>query len=722
MSDEPKTLLEQAKAHFKRAVEAEKAQRSRERDDLRFQVPELQWDEAARAARRGDFQSPPRPIFSVSKIDQPIQLVMNQQRSARLGVQIHPVSEDATDDTAEVIQGLYRHIERDSNAQDARSWAFDRACKAGRGVYRIVTEYDEDGGHPFDQKIVIKRLLHQESVYFDPSATEADFKDANWAFVASWVSKEEFRRMYPNAETQGMEQADFRDEAQEAPEWVRDEDYMVAEYFYKVRDAETAYELEDGSIVNAEPEEGVAVLRARTIERVRVKWAKLTGVEVLEEGDWNGKYIPLVPVIGRELQPFDDERRWVGMINPAKGGQKLYNHAAVTLAERMAMEPKTPFIGYEGQFEGHEEKWNNINVRNYPYVEAKAMTLDGKPAPLPQRAQLDQSGVSIAMLVLREADSFIQSTTAIHDPSLGRIENKERSGKAILALQQQADAGTGHYIQNLADISMICEANIVMDLIPAIYDRAGRVARILRGEEEKSETVILNRPFVRNQATGRPTAALPQVDPRTGAPMPQPKAKEYNLRAGRYSVSVTIGKSYQTRLQQGAEEIGELLTAKPELLPIIGDIYFKFRDSPGSAEIAERLRKLRERQYPNLTSGSEEALSPEELKAQVDGLTQQLQMLQGQLSQAVKAVETETAKQQAVMAKAEMDNQAKVAVAKIEAQTKLILEGLSQRFEALESKIDRQHEIQRDRFEAAHESAMAARSEDNEFRELGRDE
>jgi hypothetical protein len=38
----------------------------------------------------------------------------------------------------------------------ARSWAFDRAVKCGRGVYRVVTEYDPSASFPGDQHIIIK--------------------------------------------------------------------------------------------------------------------------------------------------------------------------------------------------------------------------------------------------------------------------------------------------------------------------------------------------------------------------------------------------------------------------------------------------------------------------------------------------------------------------------------------------------------------------------------
>jgi len=172
MAEGKETLLETAKRNFRLVQETEAHQREREKEDLRFQIAENQWDEAAKEQRKG------RPMLSISLLQQPMQLVQNQAASADLGVNIHPISEDADDELAEIKQGLYRRIERDSNASQVRLWAFDRAKQCGRGWYRVMTQWDEDGDDPFDQEIVIKRILYQDCVYMDPAAIEPDFSDA----------------------------------------------------------------------------------------------------------------------------------------------------------------------------------------------------------------------------------------------------------------------------------------------------------------------------------------------------------------------------------------------------------------------------------------------------------------------------------------------------------------------------------------------------------------
>lgn len=667
-------LLERAKACFKAAAAAEQRQREREREDLAFQIPENQWDPEARRYRQGTATSPGRPMLSVSLLSQPMALIQNQAVAAKLGVEIHPVSEKADDEIAEVKQGLYRRIERDSNAQLARLWALDRAKQAGRGWYRVSTQWDEDGDDPFDQEIVIERILNQEDVYIDPAAQKQDCSDAMWALVVTWLSVDEFEEKYPG-KSKPSGDVEFKTWQTSDPEWVRVDGNvkacLVAEYFWKEKSQETIKKAG----------------RERQREKTRVRRAVLNAREVLEVADWNGQYIPLVPVIGTELQPFDGQRMWEGMVRRARDAQKFFNYSISTLVERMAMEPKAPFVGAEGQFRGHEEEWLLANVRNQPYLEYKPTSHEGNLNPPPARAQVDSSGMSVALMALDQARQFVQTATSVYAPSLGEVPQQQsaQSGRAILALQQQSDAGTSHFLQNLANVSMQYEARVVLDLMPAIYDRPGRVVQVLGGEDE-AKAVMLGAPYVEGPE-GRPMRVPPGVPP-------PPQAKMIDLTKGKYSISVAVGKSFQTRLQEGATEIGQILQAAPQLMPIIGPTYFRFRDFPGAKEIADLLKKVREKQFPGLEGNEGQPPQPEQLMAQMEQMGQQMQMMQQQLQGAVQSLETEQAKQQAQILKAQLDAQTRMAQAQLEAdtklrisaadnETKLALAGMESKLEAL---------------------------------------
>lgn len=704
MAETDRTILDEAIPRLKASVEYFAAQRKREKEDLAFQVPENQWERNAALSREAvtidNVPVPARPMISIPKLDQPIQLILNQEKAAHLGVNIHPVSEDATEDTAEVLQGLYRAIERDSRASLARSWAFDRGVKAGQGAYRVITVYDDESPDPNDQKILIKRILYQDSVYLDPSAQEPDWSDGEYAFITSWMTFDAYRRAYPDSEMAGFESGELPALVADVPGWVNLDGekpaVLVAEYFRK-------------TWPNGIDKPCV------------VLWSKINAVEELEPTqEWNGRYIPIIPVIGKELQPFDDTRRWEGIIGPNKGAARMFNYAASAALELAALEPKAPYQMYEGQQEGYEDMWQHANIFNFPYMLSRPVTLPGgQVAPLPQRTQTDMSRLGPSMLLLDKADQFIQAGTATFDPSLGNMPQKDRSGKAILALQQQSDAGNSHFLHNLADISMTYEAKVVLDLIPTIYDRPGRVARILDGEDN-SRSVMLNAPFVADPQTGRPV----EVPSGIGIGAPDPKAvKQYNLRAGTYGVAVSIGKSFQTRLQQGAETIGGILEGNPQMLPLLGATYFRFRDEPGMKEIAKILKKVREKEYPGIDKDEDDAQGPppEVLQQQIQQAQQMLEMAQQEIQALRQQAEMDAAKAQATLQKAQIDAQSSLSKAEMDAASKMQLQQAKAENDERLLRMEQQFELMLKRmdqlFQAKQAQASAEREEVREERE-----
>lgn len=726
---------------YELARDGNEPQLKRETEDLQFQVAELQWTEEARQARQGvsggALASPPRPMLSVDKIAQPMRLVMNAARAADLGWSVHPVSEHANEETATVFEGTGSRIQRDSHANNPRMWALDRTVKCGRGVYRINVVPDEDSFEQFDLEIRIERILYQSAVLFDPTAQAPDYSDGEFAFITSWVQLDKFRRMYPDAtvppEGDGLA---WEGVEKTAPLWVRGTGkaraVLVAECFYKEHEEETLYLLKSGKKVwYRANEEGAkrpapdTVEQKRTRDRVTVKWAKLSAVdEILDEETWMGAYIPLVPILGRELQPFDEQRRVEGMIRPARDAQRFFNTSLSNLLERMASEPRTPWVMADGQDEGHKEEWAYSNVRNLSVLHYKpvaAMDDNGNiigVAPPPMRAQLDQTGMSIALQGANMADSLIQASTSTYDPSLGKTANHQESGKKVLALQGQADMASSDFVAEGLMTALRLEAKIVMDLIPKVYDAPGRITTILGGEDKKPQKVMLNRPFVVDPDTGLPKAAE----------LGDPSAKHYDLAAGRYSVAPTISKSNETRLREGSEQITRLLEQEPSLVPVIGPIWARFQDFPGHEEIADVLTRLRDQTNPGL--GDPKAQDAKATAAKAQALEQQVQMLTQQLQQAGKALETEAAKhaatvqietmkaqtqaqtetmkQQSAIAIAQINNAAKVEVARLTSKYQSFDAAAAAAEEHLSTGLTLAHDAAEADKARAHDVAMAA--------------
>jgi hypothetical protein len=672
-------ILETAKRRWKLVNDAESKQRQREREDIAYQIPENQWPADARKERIE--QS--RPMLSVSLLHQPMQIVQNQAANANLGINVSPVGEKTDKNLAKVMQELVRRIQRDSNANVARLWALDRAKQCGRGWYRIVTRYDEDAESTLDQEIGIERIFDQSMVYADPSSQNPDYSDGKWLYFGGWVRLDTFRELYPEESEEHFRDGDWEGISEHEPEWVRgtgpERAVLLLEEFEK--EHETIHK------------NGHRMLVCR-----KVNWRTLTANKALDKTVWPSKYIPFIPVVGRELQPIDGERRWEGMVRPARDAQQFFNYSITSATERMALEPRAPFLVTPEQIAGYVKYWESANTRNWPYLPYNNVMADGKPLPPPQRMQIDQSGTSLSMMGVELGRNLVQSATAIFDPGLGAETDKEKSGRAILALQQQGDQGNSHYLNSMATVSMPLEGKQLLDLIPHVYDRPGRVTTVLGGEDEV-RSIMVGVPFTTDPESGQPMEA----DPRA------PGVQTFDFaKGGRYSVAVSIGKSKQTRLQEGREALAEMLpNLPPEAQVILLPTFLRFQEAPGSEEAADMMKRFRDMKFPGI-SGDDQPLSGEDAKAKVAAMEQQLQTMQQEMRAMAMALETDKAKQEATLVKTQMDNQTKLTIAKLDQLTELMVASMKASSDTRQGAMDRIHDKQQRDLDRATDVAKVA--------------
>jgi uncharacterized protein with GYD domain len=365
---------------------------------------------------------------------------------------------------------------------------------------------------------------------------------------------------------------------------------------------------------------GLEPTRSREVDRKMVKWIKTNGYEVLQERDWAGKFIPVVRVVGNEYEV--DGRIFIsGIVRNAKDAQRMYNYWVSQEAEMLALAPKAPFIGYGGQFEGYEHQWKTANTTNWPYLEVNPDVTDGAGAvlPLPQRAPppLPQTGLIQAKM---GASDDIKATTGQYDSSLGQTSN-ERSGRAILARERQADTGTYHYVDNLARAVRYVTRQLV-DMIPKIYDTQ-RIARII-GIDGETGMAKIN--------PEQPEAVKKIVD-ETGVVID----KIYNPSVGLYDVVVTTGPSYMTKRQEAMDAMSQILQGNPNLWAVAGDLFVKNMDWPGAEEMSARLRKTID---PAVLADQDEdpalQAAQQQMQAMGQEMEQMYQMLQN-VSQSMEA-------------------------------------------------------------------------------------
>lgn len=599
MAEKDQSLMEEARRRFKQAVDATSENRPYQLDDVRFAAgsPDngWQWPPDVLKARQGD-PNGARPTLTINKLPQHIKLVTNEQRQNRPAVKVLPVDDKGDIEVAEVFSGMVRHIEVSSDADVAYDTACECQVTSGEGYFRVITDYSDEMS--FDQEIFIAPIKNPFSVYLDPDGLRLDAtgKKGKWGFITDTMSKEEFKSQWPKSDA--AISWDVYAEGDAYSQWfLADGSIRIAEYFYQESKDAEIFLWPDGSVTMSgdnPPIIGMQPVKSRPTKLITIKWCKLNGVEVLESSEWAGKYIPIIRVVGNEWI-VDGKCVIAGIVRNAKDAQRMGNYMESMNVEMTALAPKAPFVGAGGQFEEYEDKWDTANTVNYPYLEYNPVSSEGTLVPPPSRMAPPMASSAIIEAVAA-AWQNLQSTVGQYNPSLG-AEAQEKSGKAILARQRQADVGTFHYIDNLGRAIRYLGC-ILVDLIPKIYDTK-RVARTI-GVDGEADTITLDP----SQDQG-----VMELQDEMGAVQ-----KIYNPNVGRYDVVVTVGPSYTTKRVEAAEHMAEALNGNPALWGVIGDLYVKSQDWPGAQEMAERIKKTIP---PQLLEGDEDKGDPNQKMQEV---------------------------------------------------------------------------------------------------------
>ena len=590
--------IDDAKQFLRFAADADTNNRSEALDDLKFAGGD-QWPVEIQNSRSVES----RPCLTINKVDAYIRQLCNQQRQQRPRMKAHGMNNQTDEQLADIVTGMCRHIENQSNADHAYDTAYESAVRMGWGFWRVNTRYVNEKS--FDQEICIDTIDNPFTVYFDPNSVLPDGSDAEKVLITTVIPKENFRAMYPGSEDgSGFTQ---RGTGDSDAEWVMKEDIRLAEYFYtKIVNADLIL-LSDGSHIYEDemPSEkvlemaGIYEVSRRSSWRKEIHWCKLTGMQILEEGKWAGKYIPIVPTYGQQLV-IEGKRKKFGLVRMAKDPQRMYNFWVTSITESVALAPKAKWIMAEGQDEGHENEWAQANTKAMSYLRYKQTDTDGQPAPPPIRQAPEQPPAGI-MAAAAGINADLMAVVGIFDPS--QLPQGNISGKALQGQQMQVDMTNYHYYDNLTR-SIAHTGRIILDLIPKIYDKE-RVMRII-GEDGKPKIITINQ-------QGKDENGVDKV--------------LNDVTVGEYDIVMETGPGFSTKRQEAVESMMAALTANPNLFGQIGDLVFRNMDFPGAEVIADRLASINP-----LAKIDDQSKIPPQVQMQIQQMQQALQQM-GQQNQ-----------------------------------------------------------------------------------------
>lgn len=604
-------ILATARKRFKRCVEAESENRAKALEDLKFKAGD-QWPEALRKQR----EDAKRPVLTVNKIPALTHQVTNDLRQNRPQIHVSPVGNKTDKEAAQAFAGMIRAIERDCAADIAYDTAITSAADIGFGYWRVLTEYESEDS--FNRVIVVRRVRNPFTVYLDPARMEPDGCDAKFGFVTEMMDRNEFKENYPDADQMPWTEKGVGDDYKD---WVTKDSIRVAEYFTMEHEFKRLVQLANGHVgfwddlsdeVKAQVESGrLEIIDERNAECQRVVWYKITALQILESEPWAGRWIPIVEVVGEEIDLQGKVIR-SGLIRNAKDPQRMKNYWATAKTENVALAPKTHYIMAEGQDEGYEQEWKQAPTNPSPTLHYVPVALGGQPVPSPQRvapASIPEGMVEAE----KSAEQDIMATTGIRFDSTVAERTVDESGRAIRELRRNSDVGAFHFADN-ASRSLRHTGRIFVDLIPKIYDTR-RVVTILR-ENDEEERVTLD-----------PTTPTPMMR-KPGEREPAAR-KIFNPSIGKYGVTVTVGPSYATKRIEAADQMMKFAQVMPEKGALIAHLIAKYADWPGSDEIYRILAKALP---PNLLTPDVRDLPPQ-LQSFVQGLTQQVASLMAERTQ-----------------------------------------------------------------------------------------
>jgi hypothetical protein len=678
-------LLEESRKGLKVCIDNEAAQRALMQDDLDFACLD-QWPADIRTARENDILNGPRPCLTIDQINQYITQVSNEMRRNRPAIKTRPVDDVADPKTAEIYQGLIRHIEDQSSAQIAYSTSGESAVTIGVGFFRIVADYVSHDS--FDRELLIKRVPDTFSVYLGAHAMP-DGSDAECGWVFEHYSMDRFKREFPGANT---DPAAFEG-IETAPEWMSKESVTVCEYFHKKHTSIELVFLADGRTIEADAYDAIHepkpdVTGRRESAKTTVMWCKHTGVEILDRREFKGKYIPIVEVVGKEKIVKGKRVLW-GLVRPAKDSLRAFNYWISAMTEKMALAPKAPFIGAVGQFATFGDRWDKANVNNYAKLEYDAVDHNGNAAPAPRRQEPMQMEPAMAQM-LSIMQNNVKSSLGMYKAALGETESQQ-SGRAILALQKESDTGTMHFGENQA-LSIMHGGRILVDLIPHYYDTR-RVLRIL-GEDGKGQNAEID---------PAQTEAMREVRGTDGN-----VRRIHNLGVGKYDVTVSVGPGYTTSRQEAATVMTELANSAKD--PISAAIMrygaVKNSDFAGSEEIQKMLKAMLPPQLQQ-AEGDGEKMPPAAM-AKIAQLTQAAQGLQAKLQEVGQENQELKAGSAEGMAKVNADHDAKMQALALEEKVE------AEKARIARKKADDEIELKRAVAEADYEIEQRKLSQEND--------
>lgn len=599
-AEELEDIVEEAAERFRTASDDDRDNIRAQKEDIKFVYQSgAQWSDEVRERWGKD------PVLEFPQLKQFVHQVVNDQRQNRPGVRIHPAGAQASNDIAELYQGLVRGIENHSQGEAVYDTGYQFAVVGGRGYWRVLSEYEKPDS--FNQVLKLRAINDPSTVRMDLEFQEPDASDCNYYFITERLQRSTFEQRWPDCDA--VTWAPDGDAAY----WYDGKDIIViADYYRRVSQKRVLVMLVNGQVGFLDELEAqmgkipkLAIKVQRETDDYRVEWFKIAGgQQVLAEYTWPGRTIPVICDMGDNIM-VDGKRVFQGLVRQARDAQRMYNYEKSLKALLISMYPLAPFVASDEAIEGRETMWDNANKARYSTLIYNAKDENGQPIPRPERMQFGAVPAALSEAMQSDKED-IKAIIGMYQNNLG-MNSQEVSGRAILAREKQGNNATFHFADNHSR-AIALTGRIIVECAPTFYDTE-RLVPIIKADDTH-EMVTLNQQSVQQDAQGMIQAF-----------------KLNDIAQGEYAVTVEAGPSYATQREQTRDYMIQLVQANPAVMQIGGDIIVKSMDFPDADELAERLQLV---MPPPIQQHLQSKTQGMKVPPQV---AQQMMELQGQLQQ-----------------------------------------------------------------------------------------
>lgn len=576
---------ERAMRRFDSVALPQQLMRQQSLEARRFRtVPGAQWE----GPFEEQFENTPCP--EVDKITKPRDKIYTDYIENRIMSDFVPANDAADEDTAELLDGLYRADVETYQAMQAYDNAFSEGLDGGFGAWRLATDLaDPDDPDSKAQRVNpgIPIVDADQSVYFDPGDKTYNKHKAQWAFVISANPRAEDEDKWGVGNIADWPLVNWRWQW----EWYTPDVVYTAEYYEKEKVDDVRITLTNGltdeSLVLWESDsdsDRIDNLIAqgwkkveRKAKRTRVHKYVMNGSKVLKDCKFiSGDMIPIVPFYYRR-EYVDNMERWSGFVQKNMDNQRILNTGVARLLEMQALAP------YQVPIFAPEQVAGFVGDKTIPQHWA-----DGNISRLPFRLVLP-----------------------LTDPVSGQIVSAGPTGQITPPVVEQATAELLQFsVQMLAEMDANADQPVAntsfktMDLVASRIDaRSAMPLDFMRQSMEWSSTIYgaqatcayfeADRKVDTVTAEGQDgTATLhePVIDARGVFKI------RNDLARGKYKVVATVQEATDTKRQRTVNQCLALAEAAAKAGdPEMARIYFlkasMNMDGSGQADIAEHARK-----------------------------------------------------------------------------------------------------------------------------------